>query len=74
MTLAYFEAFTDQWHGVVNIGKSGLVSYKVKGIQNANSGGWLREEKGVRTMKLKADARSDTEGRRNKNLNKKGER
>lgn len=32
------------------------------------------KKKGVRTMKLKADARSDIEGRRKKNLNKKGER
>lgn len=34
----------------------------------------LEEEKGVRTVKPKADARSDTEGRRKKNLNKKRER
>ena len=32
------------------------------------------KKKGVRTMELKADARSDIEGRRKKNLNKKGER
>lgn len=47
---------------------------KFNGIQNANSVGWLEEDKGVRTMKQKADARSDTEGRMRKNLNKKGER
>lgn len=46
---------------------------KFNGIQNANSVGWLEEDKGVRTMKQKADARSDIEGRMRKNLNKKGE-
>ena len=50
------------------------ISRKVNGIQNTNSGDLLEEEKRVRTVKLKADARSDTEGRRKKNLNKERER
>lgn len=33
-----------------------------------------RKEKGIRTVKLKADARSDKEGRRKRNLNKEEER
>lgn len=49
-----------------------LIKFNV--IQNANSGGWLEEEKGGRTRKQKADPKSDTEGRRRKNMNKKGER
>lgn len=31
MTPTCFETYTDQWHGVLNIEKSGLVPYTVEG-------------------------------------------
>ena len=47
---------------------------KVSGVKNSNRWALLGEEKGLRAVKLKADARTDNEYRRKKNKSKKKDR